>query len=348
MKKRNRLLALLLAALMIAAALTACGASSKVTSDTAATESMENSSAMDMSATGDAAPGDMNMDMGTTESAPEAPAEESGGTTGETVDAAQPDTDLSEQKIIYNADVTVETLEFDKALESIDAMIADLGGFTESANVSGNSCYDSDGTVRITDRRAYYTLRVPADRFQEALDRTGSIGNVISNTKDAQNVTSQFTDQEARKTSLETQEQRLLELLSQAADVDTLVTLEARLSEVRYEIESIERNLRNMQNQVDYSTITLSLYEVAVYTPTASVQRTFGQRVADAFSGGWSNFVRTMQEVFITILYSLPALILLAVVIVVVIVVVRRVRRNRRSRRLPPQDHSDNDQSSQN
>lgn len=338
MKKRNRLLALLLAALMIAAVVTACGASSKVSSDTAASESMENG----------AVAGDMNMDMGTTESAPEAPAEESGDTTGDTVDAAQPDTDLSEQKIIYSADVTVETMEFDKALESIDAMIADLGGFTESANVSGNSCYDSDGTVRITDRRAYYTLRVPADRFQEALDRTGSIGNVISNTQSADNVTSQFTDQEARKTSLETQEQRLLELLAQAADVDTLVTLEARLSEVRYEIESIERNLRNMQNQVDYSTITLSLYEVAVYTPTASVQRTFGQRVADAFSGGWSNFVRTMQEVFITILYSLPALILLAVVIIVIIVVVRRVRRNRRSRRLPPQDHSNDDQSSQN
>lgn len=338
MKKRNRLLALLLAALMIAAALTACGASSKVSSDTAASESMENG----------AVAGDMSMDMGTTESAPEAPAEESGDTTGDTVDAAQPDTDLSEQKIIYNADVTVETMEFDKALESIDAMIADLGGFTESANVSGNSCYDSDGTVRITDRRAYYTLRVPADRFQEALDRTGSIGNVISNTKSADNVTSQFTDQEARKTSLETQEQRLLELLAQAADVDTLVTLEARLSEVRYEIESIERSLRNMQNQVDYSTITLSLYEVAVYTPTASVQRTFGQRVADAFSGGWSNFVRTMQELFITMLYSLPALILLAVVIIVIVVVVRRVRRNRRSRRLPPQDHSNDDQSSQN
>lgn len=338
MKKRNRLLALLLAALMVAAALTACGASSKASYDSAATtESIQNG----------AVAGDMSMDMGTTESAPE----ESGATTGDTgdtVDAAQPDTDLSEQKIIYSADVTVETLEFDQALEAIDAMVADLGGFTESANVSGNSSYDSDGTVRITDRRAYYTLRVPADRFQEALDRTGSIGNVISNTQDAQNVTSQFTDQEARKTSLETQEQRLLELLSQSADVDTLVTLEARLSEVRYEIESIERNLRNMQNQVDYSTITLSLYEVAVYTPTASVQRTFGQRVADAFSGGWRNFVRTMQELFITMLYSLPALILLVVIVVVVIVVVRRVRKGRRSRRLPPQDHSDSDQSSQN
>lgn len=339
MKKRNRLLALLLAALMLAAALTACGASSKLSSDTAAsTESTQNG----------ALAGDMSMDMGATESAPEAPAEESGNTAGDTVDAAQPDTDLSEQKIIYSADVTVETLEFDQSLETIDAMVADLDGFTESANVSGDSRYDSDGTVRVTNRRAHYTIRVPADRFQTAMAYTGVLGNVISKTEDAQNVTSQFIDQEARQESLEVQEQRLLELLAQSPDVDTMVMLEARLSEVRYEIESIERNLRNMQNQVDYSTITLSLYEVAVYTPTASVQRSFGDRVADAFSGGWTNFVRTMEELFITILYSLPALILLVVFVVVVIVVVRRVRRNRRSRRLPPQDHNDDGPSSQN
>ena len=130
--------------------------------------------------------------------------------------------------------------------------------------------------------------------------------------------------------------------------MDTLVTLEARLSEVRYEIESIERNLRNMQNQVDYSTITLSLYEVAVYTPTASVQRTFGQRVSDALSGGWSNFTRTMEDLFIGILYSLPALLLLVVIVVVIVVVVRRIRGRRHAHRMPPVDKNDGDHSSQN
>lgn len=343
MKKQSRFLALFLSVLLMLSTLAACGAKS---SDAVATDSAQSTGSAAME-------NGMGMDMSTTtEAAPEAPAEtmettettdsgEAGGST-----SAQPD--LSEQKIIYSADVTVETLEFDKALDALDQMITDLGGFAESANVSGNSRYGSDGAVQITDRAAYYTIRVPADRFREALDRTGSIGNVISTTENAQNVTSQFIDQEARQASLEVQEQRLLELLAQAADVDTLVTLEARLSEVRYEIESIERNLRNMQNQVDYSTITLSLYEVAVYTPTASVQRTFGQRVSDALSGGWSNFTRTMEDLFIGILYSLPALLLLAVIVVVIVVVVRRVRRKRRGNRLPPVDKGDGDQSSQN
>ena len=339
MKKQYRLLALFLSVLLMLSALAACGAKS-ATSDAAATDTAQSTGSAAMGESG------MAMDMGTAEAAPEAPAENTDGS--DTGDSSSVQPDLSEQKIIYSADVTVETLEFDKALEALEQMISELGGFAESANVSGNSRYGSDGAVQITDRAAYYTIRVPADRFREALDRTGSIGNVISATEDAQNVTSQFIDQEARQTSLEVQEQRLLELLAQAADVDTLVTLEARLSEVRYEIESIERTLRNMQNQVDYSTITLSLYEVAVYTPTASVQRTFGQRVSDALSGGWSNFTRTMEDLLIGILYSLPALLLLAVIVVVVVVVIRRVRRGRHAHRLPPVDMDDGDQSSQN
>mgnify|MGYP005764815293 CR=1 FL=1 len=339
MKKQYRMLALFLSVLLMLSALAGCGAKS-ATSDTAAGETASSTGSAAMEENG------MAMDMGTTEAAPEAPAKNSD--TGDSGGSTPAQLDLSEQKIIYSADVTVETLEFDKALDALDQMISELGGFAESANVSGNSRYDSDGTVQITDRAAYYTIRVPADRFREALDRTGSIGNVISATEDAQNVTSQFIDQEARQNSLEVQEERLLELLSQAADVDTLVTLEARLSEVRYEIESIERTLRNMQNQVDYSTITLSLYEVAVYTPTASVQRTFGQRVSDALSGGWTNFSRTMEDLFIGILYSLPALLLLAVIVIVAVVVLRRVRRKRHGNHLPPVDKTDNDQSSQN
>ena len=339
MKKQYRMIALFLSVLLMLSALAGCGAKS-ATSDTAAGETASSTGSAAMEENG------MAMDMGTTEAAPEAPAENSD--TGDSGGSTPAQLDLSEQKIIYSADVTVETLEFDKALDALDQMISELGGFAESANVSGNSRYDSDGTVQITDRAAYYTIRVPADRFREALDRTGSIGNVISATEDAQNVTSQFIDQEARQNSLEVQEERLLELLSQAADVDTLVTLEARLSEVRYEIESIERTLRNMQNQVDYSTITLSLYEVAVYTPTASVQRTFGQRVSDALSGGWTNFSRTMEDLFIGILYSLPALLLLAVIVIVAVVVIRRVRRKRHGNHLPPVDKTDNDQSSQN
>ena len=60
-------------------------------------------------------------------------------------------------------------------------------------------------------------------------------------------------------------------MLSKSEDVETLIALEQRLSDVRYEIESIERSLRNYDMQIKYSTVDLDLREVEVYTPTVSV-----------------------------------------------------------------------------
>lgn len=331
MKKRlHMLLALGLCALLILSALAGCGAKS-MASDAAASDN-----------------GSWN------ESAPQSPMEEPSVT--ETEDAADMElaTGVSDmeggasqtadftQKIIYSGHLSVETTEFDAAVAAIDKLVGELGGFVESSDVSGYTSYQPDGSTRVVDRYASYLLRVPSDKFQSAMNQAGAIGNVISSGTNTENITSQYIDQEARRDSLEVQEERLLAMLEKSEDVETLVTLESRLSEVRYEIESIEQQLRNWQMQVDYSNISLDLREVAVYTPTATVQRTFGEKMSDAFSDGWSGFVRGLQSFAMFLARSLPGLVLFAVFVIAVIVVIRRLRRSRAVRRakehLPPDD----------
>ena len=73
--------------------------------------------------------------------------------------------------------------------------------------------------------------------------------------------------------------------------------------------------------------MSLTLEEVEVYTPTAPVQRTFGEKLASAFSDGWNGFVRGAQRLCIGIVSALPALVLLAIAAVVVILIVHKVRR---------------------
>ena len=246
------------------------------------------------------------------------------------------------QKIIYSGHLSVETTEFDAAVAAIDRLVGELGGFVESSDVSGYTSYQPDGSTRVVDRYASYLLRVPSGKFQSAMSQAGAIGNVTSSGTNTENITSQYIDQEARRDSLEVQEERLLAMLEKSEDVETLVTLESRLSEVRYEIESIERQLRNWQMQVDYSTISLDLREVAVYTPTATVQRTFGEKMSDAFSDGWSGFVRGLQNFAMFLARSLPGLVIFAALVIAVIVIIRRFCRSRAVRRtkdhLPPDD----------
>ena len=324
-KTRTSLLALTMALLLLAALLTGCAADSTAYVTNDAAEAVE--STVSTSTT-----------TATEETTAEAPAENglaSGGTSGAASDAASSVEDLTE-KLIYEGNLTVETRGFDDAVAQVERLVQQCGGFIESSNVEGHTRYESDGSVRVVNRYASYTLRVPADRFQSVLNQTGEIGNVTQSNTRVINVTSQFTDQEARKESLEVQEDRLLAMLEQSTDMETLVTLESRLSEVRYEIESIERNLRNLQTQVDYSTIYLYLQEVAAYTPTASVQRTFGQQLSDALSGGWNGFVSGLKSLIVGLAACLPLVIILAVIAGFVIWAVVKLRRRRKGLDQPP------------
>lgn len=255
---------------------------------------------------------------------------------------SEPQSAISAEKLIYRADLSIETLDFDAAVAALEQLAGSLGGFVESSNVSGNTDWRADGTTRVVDRWANYVLRVPASRFQEAVNQAGNLGSVTSSGTSVENITSQFTDQEARKHSLEVQEERLLDMLGKAENIDTLIMLESRLSEVRYEIEAIERQLRNWQNQVDYSTVSVSLQEVAVYTPTAAVQRSFGERMGSSFQDGWNRFVLSLEDLSLALAGSVPALVLLMVIGFAAFLIVRKVRRKKRSTAnpsgQPPQD----------
>ena len=305
MKKRS-ILAILLAALLALTIFTGCAASTKSASADSAAQApaaempMEEPAAAEEFAEAEEFAYDT---VATTEA---------GGGAAET---PEPDDSVADYtaKIIYTASVSIETTEFDKAVAALENQVQKIGGFVESSNVTGDTQYNADGTTTVVNRWAYYTVRIPCDHFESFLHETEGFGNVTSTSRDAQNVTSAYTDYEARLSSLNTQEERLLDMLAKSEDVETLIALEQRLSDVRYEIESIERNLRNYDMQIKYSTVNLDLREVEVYTPTVPVRRTFSQKLADSLSDGWNGFTRGIQNVILGLASALPALILLAV-----------------------------------
>ena len=181
------------------------------------------------------------------------------------------------EKIIYSGHVYMETTEFDEAIASLDQAVKSYGGFVQESSVNGDTRHNDDGSTTVVNRWGYYVVRIPTDRFDAFMNLADGIGNVTSSSRTAENVTSQYTDYEARLSSLYTQEERLLKMLEESGDLESLIQLEARLSEVRYEIESIERNLRNLDQRLAFSTVTMELREVEEFTVTVPVQRTFGE-----------------------------------------------------------------------
>ena len=138
-------------------------------------------------------------------------------------------------------------------------------------------------------------------------------------------MTLQYSDIESRKKSLTIEQDRLWELLEKAESVDSIIALEARLSEIRYQLESFESQLRTYDNQVDYSTVSISIDEVRVLTPTTP--DTIATRIQKGFSRNLEGVCNGMVNFFVWFLSSLPSLVLLAVVIMAVVFVLRLFNR---------------------
>ena len=326
MKKRQTLLALLMTLLLLTGLLTGCGASAGGVTEEMGYMTNTQTAPME-------APMAM-MDMAMKEEAVEqefSTYTTNDDTAGSGMEVEQVQTYA--EKIIYSGHVYMETTEFDNAIAALDKAVQDFGGFVQDSNVNGHTRNYDDGTTKVVDRWSCYTIRIPAEKFDAFMTLAGELGNVTSSSRNAENVTSQYTDHEARLASLRTQEERLLVMLEESGDLESLIQLEARLSEVRYEIESIERNLRDLDQRLAYSTVTLELQEVSVYTPTANAQRSFGEKVADAFRDTWKSFGRGWQNFAVGLVYALPTLLLLAAFAVIGFICGRKIIRKRRQRK---------------
>lgn len=324
MKKRN-LIVMLLVLTMLAALFTGCGAKSTgnyaVEEAAPMEEPMMYATADKMDFEEDAVVEEMSVSM------------QSAGGTAEDGAMEVYEVQTYAEKIIYSGRSYMETTEFDEALLALDKAVQQYGGFVQDSNVSGNTRHNSDGTTVVVDRWGYYVVRIPTDAFDAFMTMTAQIGNVTSSSRTAENVTSQYTDYEARLESLNTQEERLLSMLEESGDLESLIALEARLSEVRYEIESIERNLRDLDQRLAFSTVTVEIQEVEVYTPTAATQRSFGEKISDAFRDSWKGFGRGCQNFAVWLVYALPTLLVLAFIgggIIGIVVAARKADRKRK------------------
>ena len=276
-------------------------------------------------------------DMAFTEAAFPAEAEEyggfavTGGTQLESGSGAAPEG--SPEKLIYSASATVETTEFDGTIEKLSALVEQYGGFVESSSVNGSNYYTQSRGYSST-RYASYVIRVPSDKFSALMGSLSTLGNVPYSHTYTENITAQYYDTDARLTAYQTQEARLLEMMEAAKTVEDLIAIEEKLTELRYQIESLQSTLKNWDRQVAYSTLDLEVQEVIEYTPESRMS--YGQELALALSSGLKRTGEFFKDLLLAIVGALPALVILAVVLAILIPVWKKRRKARKARKNPP------------
>lgn len=137
------------------------------------------------------------------------------------------------RKLIKNVWLTAETEDFDGLMAGVTSRISQLGGYVENQEAYYGSAYRNSGSCRRD-----LTIRIPADQLANFVSQVSEISNVTSSRESAEDVTLSYADTESRKKALETEQDRLLELMEQAETTEDLLAIESRLTDVRYQLES--------------------------------------------------------------------------------------------------------------
>lgn len=230
------------------------------------------------------------------------------------------------QKKILTMEMNVETEDLDALLTNVEARVNALGGYVENKNVYRGSAY----ATRVY-RNANLTLRIPADKASQFVDQVGEISNITSTSENVDDVTLQYVATESRILALETEQTRLLELLAKAENMEDLLMIESRLTEVRYELENVTSQLRVYDNLVNFATIHLYVNEVKEFTPTE--EKTFWQRIGSGLSENLKDLAEGTENFVVFLITSLPYLILIAAVATVLILILKSCRKKRKARK---------------
>ena len=291
----KKLTALILSLLLLLSVLTGCGATSKSApaADYAVMEqsAAEEPAAMEMKAESNSLTG-----------------------AGETGSTALPEN----RKWIITVHMDAETEDLDALLPSLEETIASLDGYVEDQELYNGSTYASR-----RHRNANLTIRIPAGKVDAFANEVSGLANVVSKTLNRDDITLTYVATESKVTALKTEETRLLELLAQAENMSDLLEIEARLSDVRYELERYTSQLRLYDNQVDYATIYLFINEVQEYTPV--VEKTVWERIRDGFKSSISGVAEGFVDVFVWITANSPYLVVWGLILAGGIILVKKL-----------------------
>lgn len=200
----------------------------------------------------------------------------------------------SDRKLIKNGALSFETSNIDETKKQIENLCRELGGYISTENRHS-----------YTNKLQYdQVLRLPADKFDSFIEKLEAKSYKIEDKSiNTQDVTEEFIDVEARLKTKRDLELRYRELLKFAKTVEEMLSIENEIEKVRSNIESMEGRLTYLKNQVSFSTMNLSYYEITGH------DFGFGSKLASSIRTGWDNLLL----VVVALVNVWPFLLLLSV-----------------------------------
>lgn len=264
--------------------------------------------------------------------------EEAKGVSSNDVDTSYVDLEHLQKgaKIIYSGNVVLETKEYDKDKKELQALIKQYNCLIDNqdeSNRNTNWYYSSSSYVgrNSNNRVLNINFRVPVEQFDSFVADLNALNSHVTRFSiNSNDVTRTYNQNNDRIESLETQQARLLEMMSQANSVTELLEIESRLSDISYQLKSLNNRNNDIDYDVQYSPFYVTLTEVEYYQEVEPP--TYGERFKNSISESWEQFVEFFEDLSIVLVFAVPFLIVIAIIVVIIIVIVKSSKAKKRKR----------------
>lgn len=242
------------------------------------------------------------------------------------------------RQIAYSAQLSVRVAKADTALARARELAVGAGGYVASETVSGSGGQPADGGTgrRPEDRPApgpqsgQLTVKVPSAAFQQTLDQLAGLGEVLSRRSQADDLTQQVADVSSRMQTQQASVDRVRALMAQAKTLAEITSLEGELSRREADLESLQKQLKELSAKTSLSTITLDVRQKADTAapdgPDAQKDDGFWASVGSALGGGWDVLVAIVRGIAVAVAAATPFLLVLVPAALVLLLVRRRRR----------------------
>jgi hypothetical protein len=188
---------------------------------------------------------------------------------------------FDDRDVIRTATLEVRVEDIDEAERAANKIVAGLGGYVDS--VSSTDLASANGSITLA-------TKVPVRRFEESIQKFEDLGVRLSKSVQAQDVTKQLIDSQARIKNLLLEEEFTRNMLKNTRDINQIYQLRGKLNELRQTIEVLSGEQKNTKEQAALSTITVTLRQGAVPAVKNQDPNWFAQAYGEASANSFGVF----------------------------------------------------------
>lgn len=232
------------------------------------------------------------------------------------------------EKLVYSADMVVETMEYDDAVIKINEIIKNNNAIIESKNFYDGGHWDYEDGYKVSgERNLHITVRVPTERFDGFISDVGGAGNIKRMESRVDNISQQYYSSRAYLESYQNQLRELQGMYKRANTIEEMIRVEERIADVEAKILMLTTEIQSMDLDVEYSKVNIDIEEVIKYSEREmpADKRTFASRVWLECKDSWNSLIQFTENI---ILWFISAVWKIAILILVIMGIKKYVNRH--------------------